>query len=242
MNANTPTFYGMIARFNDDDSPNPSRASASAFSRIEPTVDGGAEISHYSIAPEDHLLTTAQSGDQRAFVELCRRHSPAVKRKIFSIVRNQEDAEDALQDTLLRAYVHMGAFRRSCKFSTWITSIGVNSALMILRKRKVRKEGQPEFVNAEGEAWETAEYVDHSLGPEDVYFKHQIVFVVRREVLKLRPSLRAAIKQHYGSECSVEDSAKALNISVGTAKSRLMRGRKTLRRYLNSRGVFSPGI
>ena len=56
--------------------------------------------------------------------------------KIFGIVRNHEDAEDALQDTLLRAYTHLDSFRRSCKFATWLTAIGVNSALMILAETK----------------------------------------------------------------------------------------------------------
>src|SRR6202044_483498 len=91
-------------------------------------------------ASDDALIIAAQGGDHNAFVELCRRHSAVAKMKIFSIVRNHEDTEDALQDTLLRAYSHLSTFRRSCKFSTWLTAIGVNSALMILRKRRLRKE------------------------------------------------------------------------------------------------------
>jgi len=86
---------------------------------------------------DDELTTAAQGGDQQAFVELCGRHSSMVKNKILRIVRNHEDAEDALQDTLLRAYTRLASFRRSCKFSTWLTTIGVNSALMTMRKRRV---------------------------------------------------------------------------------------------------------
>jgi hypothetical protein len=72
----------------------------------------------YSIASDDQLLMTEQAGDHQAFIELCRRHSPMVKKRIFSIVRSHEDAEDALQDTWLRAYRHLDTFRRNCKFST----------------------------------------------------------------------------------------------------------------------------
>jgi len=190
-----------------------------------------------SIASDDQLLVRAQTGDQQAYVELCRRHSPMVKKRILSIVRNQEDAEDALQDTLLRAYRHMDTFRRNCKFSTWLTSIGTNTALMILRKRKTRKEGHTDVLNDESGAWETTEYVDRSLDPERQHSRHQVILVVRREVEKLRPTLRSIIKQYYGAECSLEESAKALDISVSTAKSRLTRGRKTLRWYLNRHGV-----
>ena len=208
----------------------------------ERSVVSDAEIFPYSFASDDHLVTAAQTGDQHAFVELCKRHSAAVKKRIFSIVRNQEDADDALQDALLRAYTHLSGFRRSCKFSSWITTIGVNTALMALRKRRTRQEIQPDHTNAEGETLGTLQYADHSLNPEGLYFKHQIVLVVRREVQKLRPSLRAAIKEYYGSECSLEESAEALGVSVPTAKSRLMRGRKKLRWSLRRRGMFNSGV
>src|SRR4029077_17564719 len=117
----------------------------------------------------DQLLVQAQSGDQQAFVELCRRHSPMVKKRIFSIVRNQEDAEDALQDTLLKAYGHIDTFRRTCKFSTWLTSIGTNTALMILRKRRTRKEGTTGLLNDEIGLWEATQFVDLSLDPERLH-------------------------------------------------------------------------
>jgi RNA polymerase sigma-70 factor, ECF subfamily len=199
-------------------------------------------IPEYSIASDDQLLVEAQSGDQQAFVELCRRHSPMVKKRIFSIVRNQEDAEDALQDTLLRAYRHMDTFRRNCKFSTWLTSIGTNTALMILRKRKTRKEGNTDVLNDGSGAWEASEFVDLSLNPERLHSRRQIILVMRQEIEKLRPTLRSMIEQHYGTECSLEESARALDISVGAAKSRLMRGRKTLRSYLKRHGVSDSRV
>ena len=248
MKANTRELCGMRQSLNDDSSlarlamasacPN---GTAMALIGEAATADHSEQISHYSCASEDYLVTTAQSGDPQAFVELCRRHSSGVKRRILSIVRNQEDADDALQDTLLRAYLHMGTFRHTCKFSTWITTIGVNNALMVVRKRKTRKEVQPELINAESGAWEALDCADHSPDPESVHFKHQMIVVLRREVQKLRPSLRAAIKEYYGSDSSLEESAKALDISMARAKSRLMRGRTKLRWSLGRRGIFSPG-
>jgi RNA polymerase sigma-70 factor, ECF subfamily len=123
----------------------------------------------YSIASEDELLMTAQSGDQQAFVELCLQHSPMVKKRIFSIVRNQEDAEDALQDTLLRADRHLEVFRHTCKFSTWLTSIGTNTALTILRKRKTSKQRHTDLLNDESGPWEAMEHVDLSPDPERLH-------------------------------------------------------------------------
>lgn len=203
----------------------------------EATIEQGEGALNYSIASEDQLLLWAQSADQQAFVELCRRHSPMVKKRIFSIVRSHEDAEDALQDSLLRAYRHLDAFRRTCKFSTWLTSIGTNTALMLLRKRKRRHEGYTDRLNDESGTREATEYVDLSLDPERLHSRRQIILVVRREVEKLRPALRSIIKQYYEADCSLEESAKALDISVSTAKSRLMRGRRTLRWHLTRHGV-----
>ena len=209
----------------------------------EASIDkGGCNSDGCSIASDDQLLMTAQSGDHQAFIELCRRHSPMVKKRIFSIVRSHEDAEDALQDTLLRAYRHLGTFRRTCKFSTWLTTIGTNTALMILRKRKTCKEGHTDVLNDESGRWEATDYVERSLDPERQHSRHQAILVVRREVEKLRPALRSIIKQYYGAECSLEESAKTLDISLSTAKSRLMRGRKTLRWYLKRHGVLGPGV
>jgi RNA polymerase sigma-70 factor, ECF subfamily len=249
MRANINEVRGPIPSLNRDGSRETFVTASVWFSKTpsarlgeEATIDQGEGTPNYSIASDDPLLLWAQSGDQQAFVDLCRRHSPMVKKRIFSIVRSHEDAEDALQDTLLRAYRHLGAFRRTCKLSTWLTSIGTNTALMILRKRKTRKEGHTDVLNEESGTWEATAYVDRSLDPERQHSRHQVILVVRQEVEKLRPTLRSIIEQHYGTECSLEESARALDISVGAAKSRLLRGRKTLRSYLKRHGVSDSRV
>jgi len=185
-----------------------------------------------SDASDDDLVTRTQCGDQRAFAELSSRYSSRLKNRIFRIVRNQEDAEDALQDTLLRAYMHINSFRRSCKFSTWLITIGVNSALMVIRKRKIRKEICASTCSEDRGALEIHEPIDRSPGPEGIYLKQQSILLVRREVEKLHPNLRSVVNHYYGSECSVEEAAKALNISLHAARSRLFRGRRRLRSSL----------
>jgi RNA polymerase sigma-70 factor (ECF subfamily) len=121
-------------------------------------------------------------------------------------------------------------------------TIGINTALMILRKRKIRKEAYTELVNEDGAAWDVVEFVDPAHGPEYLHSRNQIILMLGREVEKLKPTLRSMIKQHYGTECSLEESAKALDISVGSAKSRLMRGRKALRSYLKRHGVSNSRV
>lgn len=188
---------------------------------------------------DDDLLTAAQRGDQQAFVQLCKRHSSLVSNKIIRIVRNQQDAEDALQDTLMRAYTHLTSFRRSSKFSTWLTAIGMNSALMIMRKRRVRRETRASMGCQEPGTEELQDPVDRSPGPEAIYLKQQSALLVRRAVEKLQPSLRSVVKHYYEFDCSLDKTAEAHGISLAATKSRLSRGRGRLRSSLARYGVFT---
>ena len=241
MSANPIVSYGLSPR---DGSPQHLALAAIGLGTLverrvanEDFPDGVPDVAQYSLASEEYLLSVAQRGDQQAFVELCSRHGGLVKKKIFSIVRNEEDAEDALQETFLRAFMHLDGFRRTCKFSTWITTIGINSALMTLRKRKSRREVQAEILNAEGEALELSEYADRSPGPEERHSKRQMALLVLQDIQRLQPHLRAAITLFYSSEWSLEELATTLNLTVATVKSRLMRGRKRLRWFLERRGI-----
>jgi RNA polymerase sigma-70 factor (ECF subfamily) len=81
------------------------------------------------------------AGDLTAFNALCRLHSPRLFRTVRQITRKHEDAEDALQDAFMRAFVHLKSFDGRAQFATWLTKIALNSALMILRKRKTDGTG-----------------------------------------------------------------------------------------------------
>lgn len=192
-------------------------------------------------ASDDELITAAQEGDQLAFMELCRRHSSMVKNKILRIVQNREDAEDVMQDTLLRAFLHLSSFRRSCKFSTWVTSIAVNAALMLLRKRRVRREHSECASNLCLRSVVVQETADRSPGPDGIYLEQQESLLVRRAIEKLHPNLRSLFNHYYGSEASLEEVAKAQEISLAAAKSRLLRGRTKLRFSLARHGLFKYG-
>ena len=85
---------------------------------------------------DEVLVSTAKSGDADAFVELSKRHYSRLLQAAYRVTRNSQDAEDALQDSLLKAFTHLKDFQEKCRFSTWITRIAINSALMILRKKR----------------------------------------------------------------------------------------------------------
>ena len=84
-------------------------------------------------AQEEELLSAAQAGHEWAFIELCYHHSSRILFTLYKTTKNREDAEDAFQESVLKAFVHFGDFNRASSFATWLTRISVNSALMILR-------------------------------------------------------------------------------------------------------------
>jgi RNA polymerase sigma-70 factor (ECF subfamily) len=193
----------------------------------------------YTEAPECELLQAARSGDDQAFVELCRRHSASAKRRIYNIVKNQEDTEDALQETLLRAYLHLSGFRGGCKFGTWMTTIAINTALMFLRKRKTRSEMHVDLACDDAGMGVSLDHPDPSLNPEQHLARRETIHFVRKAVQRLRPGFRIAMNKHYGNQCPLSETAEALGISVAATKSRLLRGRlelrTSLRKYVEQR-------
>ena len=191
-----------------------------------------------STASDHDLIAEANSGLQQAFVELCRRHSPLAKKRIQRILRNQEDVEDVLQDALFRAYTHLDGFGGRCKFSTWFTAIAVNSALMLLRRRRVRREVLNVDAN-DGAGFESVEFVDPSPSPEQQVAKRQTCLLLKREVGRLRPSVRVLVDTYYGGGNTLEETARALGITVAAAKTRLLRARLKLRSSFGRYGVFS---
>src|ERR1700683_4021328 len=219
--------------------------SAGEIRRGRPSSPGtqrdGKSGSAFSLISDDGLITAARCGDQEAFGELCRRHSYPTKRKILRMLQNHEDAEDAMQDALLRAYMNLGSFRGTCKFSTWLTTIAVNSALMLMRKRRRRGERYANASSPDAATPEPQEPVDRSPGPEEICLRQQAIFLVKRSVEALLPRLRSVVMHYYESEGSVQESAKALDISVSAAKSRLARSRARLRSSLTKYGVSKSG-
>ena len=179
---------------------------------------------------DEELLLAARGGSHAAFAELQRTHSPRVFKRILSITRNREDAEDALQDAFLKAYLALPSFEGRCKLSSWLTRIGINSALMILRRRRCRPETSFEqHQDFEGDG----AYVnvrDDALDPEQLYDQQQRCHAIRCALQRLDPKLRAAMGIRLSEEHSMEEIAQGLGVSVASVKARLYRARKRLLR------------
>lgn len=153
-------------------------------STISPRVNWDAT------AHDEELLHSAKAGSHSAFAELQKMYSHRLYKCIFSITRNHEDAEDALQDTLIRAYRGLPSFEGRSKLSSWLTRIAINSALMTMRKRRSRPEipfEQPLGLREESSSFDVR---DHALNPEQLCDQNQRCERIQRAIHKLDPKLR----------------------------------------------------
>lgn len=181
-------------------------------------------------ACDEDLLLAAKKGSHAAFAELQRTYSPQVFQRILSITRNREDAEDALQDAFLNAYLGLPSFQGKSKLSTWLIRIGINSALMILRRRRCRPETSLEQHQDSELDSGYVEVRDHAPDPEQVYDQQQRCHAIRRALQQLDPKLQAAMGIRLSTEHSMGEIAQDLGVSVASVKARLYRARKRLLR------------
>jgi len=177
---------------------------------------------------DDLLVSAAQQGDAVAFVELRNRHSHKLFPRIYRITRNLQDAEDVLQESFLKAFVHLRSFEGRSSFSSWVTRIAINCALMVLRKRPPA-EISIEEVGLDNEIWSAWEPADTRKGPEEIYAQQELEKHLRTAIHRLRPPLRKAVHLRRTKDYSTCEIAAALGISVPAAKSRLMRAKTALR-------------
>jgi RNA polymerase sigma factor (sigma-70 family) len=182
---------------------------------------------------EEMLIRAAKVGEHSAFSELWRRHSTRAFRSAYRITSNREDAEDALQNAFLNAFVHVKNFDGRSTFATWLTRIVINSALMVLRKRRACPEISIDW-SPDSDTWQSWEVEDKRVDIEGHYATKERERHLQRAISRLNPTLRDVIEFRQLHESSVKEIAEDAGISINAAKSRLMRARTSLRKSLGS--------
>jgi RNA polymerase sigma-70 factor (ECF subfamily) len=182
---------------------------------------------------DEVLVAAAKSGDHPAFAALWSRYSNSAFKVVYRITGNRDDAEDAIQDAWMKTYLHLNTFDSRAKFSTWFTRIAINSALMILRKKRSHPETSMDW-SADGESWQQWEVADKRANIEEHYARKESERSLKRAVHRLRPALRTIIEIQQANDGSVKELADVAGISVAATKSRLLRARTVLRQSLQS--------
>lgn len=196
------------------------------FTYEEVAIDAASR--HDQSHQNEHLVLAAQAGSSAAFAELREIYSRRVFRKLLTITRNREDAEDALQDAFMRAYVALPRFEGRSTFYSWLTRIAINSALMTMRKHRARPEVSFDHANEGEEKSFAFDFRDTAPSPEQICLHRQRCARVLTSIGKLQPRLRQAIEMQMTQSSSVREIALALEISESAVKSRLSRARARL--------------
>ena len=201
---------------------------------VEPSTNDLAIKRGLNEMSEELLVSAAKSGDAVAFVELSKRHSNKILRRAYRIVKNWQDAEDVLQESLLRAFLNLKNFEGRSSFSSWATRIAINVALMSLRKKRGHTEISMEFIGDDYGVLYCWEPKDPAENPESHYSRREREDLLAEAIRSLPPTLRQVVQMKFIDGRSGEEVAQTLGISVPAAKSRLARAKTALRISLSS--------
>jgi RNA polymerase sigma-70 factor, ECF subfamily len=183
---------------------------------------------------EDVLVAEARAGNAESFAALINQYDRHIYRLALNITGNQEDAEDVLQDSFLKAYTNLAQFQGNSRFYTWLVRIAVNEALMKLRKRRGTSwVSLDEPVETEDRSVMPQEIADWADNPEESYARAELQDILNQTMQKLEPQFRTVFVLRDVENLSTEETAKMLGLSVPAVKSRLLRARLKLRELLN---------
>ena len=197
-------------------------------------------------AGDEELVAAAKSGDELAFETIVKRHRQRIFALALRFTRSREDAEDIVQQTFQRAFIHLLSFEGRSSFSTWLTSIAINHARMLLRKRRALRElSINDSRNDEGTR-PALEMADSNPDPESSYLEQEEARALAEAIGQLRPAMRTAVELTELRELSMLEAARHLGISIGAVKSRVFHARRklgeALRRNMRSRRMSGDGI
>ena len=187
---------------------------------------------------EERLVIAAKNGSERAFETLVERYRGRIIAIALRLTRVEDDAEDAAQISFQKSYFRLRTFEGKSSFSTWLTRIAINEALMLRRRTRAHWQVSiDEPIEAETGAADL-ETPDSRPDPEVSCAQGERARILLAAMDKLRPALRKAIELRELAELSTEETAGHLGISVGAVKARLFHGRRELREAL--RRHFRP--
>src|ERR1700689_2050542 len=191
-----------------------------------------------AVAPqfnESKVIRAGQRGDSQAVETLFRRYQRPLFQTALRVLGNTEDAEDALQDGLLSAYRNMKRFEGRSQFSTWLTRIVINAALMRRRSAKARPAVSLDEPPREDELPIAERFAAEGPNPEQVFEGTEIREMISENLDELSPLLRTAFVLREVEGYSTGEAAKKLGVTENTLKARLWRARHQLAERLGRR-------
>src|SRR5215471_3346583 len=190
--------------------------------------------------PSNLVTTRGEVPGTEAFQEMFVAFRQQFVAMAYSIVRNTEDAEDAVQNAFISGYLHLRNFQGRSALKTWFTRVVLNAALMIRRKRKpVQFVSAPEWATENGSKWMDG-IPSPEPDPEMCWAKSEALGLIEELTAQLKPRLRAAFLMYYGNDVSVSEACVMAGVSVSTFKARLFRARCQVIREAKRALVLRP--
>ena len=197
------------------------------------TLDGAG------IPAEWALVAQAKSGSSSAFGELYERHRLNLFTCAFRMLRNREDAEDAVQRSFQRAFTNLAQFREDSTFSTWMTRIAINEALMLLRQRRPLSS-LSQCQNDDTVEARELDIADKGPTPEQTLAEVELRSLVVQAISRLRDSLKSVVLLRELQGLTNAETARRLGLTVPAVKARTYHARRHLRRHLKQDLHFHP--
>ena len=201
-----------------------------------------AMILSFNPKGEHAIVLAAKSGDEQAFGILFKRYQPKIFAVALRYTRIPEDAEDIVQETFQKAFLHLHKFEGKSSFCTWLTRIAINDALGFLRKRRVVREISVDDSSVGETAAPSLEVTERGPDPEATYLKREEAEILSAAIDKLTLRLRTAIKLRALGELSIQETARRMSLSIAAVKSRVSNGTRKLRKTLRPLGISPRGV
>ena len=160
------------------------------------------------------LVAATTNGESQAFEFLVKRHEAKTFSVAFRITRNREDAQDVVQQSFHKAFVHLNTFQEKSSFSTWLTRIVINEGLMCLRRNRSRKEISLDDVKSEPEELVPVEILDRGKNPADIYEQRENEHILCEAMNQLSADFRTVVCLQL-EERTVREAADILGLRMG---------------------------
>ncbi len=192
------------------------------------------------VADDVTLVQQCLKGNEQAFAELVSRYSGALYRLAWRMLRNEEEARDAVQEVFLRVHRALASFDQNRKFSTWILRITTNHCIDRIRRRRIRTLSID--IDQKDEERVPLVLVDDGPTPDAHRRQRALQEALDSMVQRLPPIYRAVVELRYKQQLAYEEIAEVLEIPLGTVKARLHRAHRQLKERLSAAGIGPEGF
>ena len=186
---------------------------------------------------EQALIAAAQAGISDAMNELLVRHRRCVYRAARRVTQTHEEAEDLVQDAMLRAFVNVGKFRHESHFATWLIAIVNNAGLSMKRKGKGVYWLSLDSRKDESSSLSGWDVPDGRLNPEQEIVQQELLAILRKVLLRQSRMHQTILEQCVFNEARIGEVASSLGLTIGSAKSSLYRARRRVFDSFLKRGI-----